>query len=79
MATTGNRLCELGMIPIVAREVVTQFQAGVGNSLRFVGHGVVPPLASELARLANLSAGARTFNGLIERGMPADLAKEVVS
>lgn len=70
------RMVELGMVPIVAREVVTQFTANTGNVRRFIAHGVPVPLAQEYAAQAG---GAKNMRRLIALGVASDLAKEVVS
>lgn len=71
------RLVELGMIPIVAREVVNQFAATVTPSARrYVEHGVPAPLAAELTAQAT---GTKSAPRLIEFGLAPDLAREVVN
>lgn len=71
------RLVELGMVPIVARELVGQFAATITPSARrFVEHGVPADLSQELATQA---AGAKSARRLIEYGMAPDLAREAVS
>lgn len=74
------RLIEMAMVPIVARETVNQFNGTITpNAQRFIEHGVVPPLARELAAQAALAQGSRSSARLIELGMAPDLAREVVN
>lgn len=71
------RLVEMGMVPIVAREVVNQFAATIAPSARrYVEHGIPSALAGELAAQAT---GTKNANRLIEFGMAPDLAREVVN
>lgn len=71
------RLVEMGAIPIVAREIIGQFNASITPSARrFIEHGVPPRLAMELATQAT---GAKSAPRLIELGMAPDLAREVVN
>lgn len=74
--TTVTRLVELGMVPIVANEVIAQFTAGVGSPTALMEKSVPTRLAIELAAQA---AGAKDARRLFECGMAPDLAKEVVS
>lgn len=76
--TTTARLVELGMVPIVAREVVGQFAGTItpASARRFIAHGVPAELSAELATQAT---GAKNSRRLIELGMAPDLAREVVS
>lgn len=78
MPTTTARLVELGMVPIVAREVVGQFAGTITppSSRRFIAHGVPSAMAQELATQAG---GTKDARRLIELGMAPGLAREVVS
>lgn len=75
---TIPRLVEMGMVPIVAREVVGQFAGTItpASARRFIEHGVPAELAQELATQAG---GAKNARRLIEFGMAPDLAREVVN
>lgn len=75
---TIPRLVEMGMVPIVAREVVGQFAGTItpASARRFIEHGVTAELAQELATQAT---GTKSARRLIEFGMPPGLAREVVN
>lgn len=75
---TIPRLVGMGMVPIVAREVVGQFAGTItpASARRFIEHGVPAELARELATQAT---GTKSASRLIEFGMPPGLAREVVN
>ena len=71
------RLVEMGMVPLVASEIVNQFSSVTQPSAaRLIAHGVAPVVAVELAAQAS---GTRNIDRLIALGIAPELAREVVN
>lgn len=74
----ARRLTEVGMVPVLAKELAAQITAGVGNFTRLAELSMVPRLAKEVAAQIATPSSASVAR-LAEMGMVPGLANEVVA